>query len=100
LYVTLNLFRNKLLGRPIPIGTTPVLPQGVHATIVVAWVTSPGTVPFQDRVVPSMYLGPITLHFKPRVKKLSHLKFLSVVVSTTPPLKEFRKMPKCSWVRF
>ena len=42
----------------------------------------------------------ILLYLKHNVKKLSHNKLLSVVVSTTPPLKEFWKMPKCSWVRF
>ena len=36
LCATLNLLKDKLLGRPMPIGATHVLPQRVRATIVVA----------------------------------------------------------------
>ena len=46
-----------------------------------------------------MHLGPIILYLKHRVKKSSHNKPLSEVISTTPPLKKFRRMLKYSWVR-
>ena len=36
LCATLNLLKDKLLDRPMPIGATHVLPQRVRATIVVA----------------------------------------------------------------
>ena len=46
-----------------------------------------------------MPLGPIILYLKHRVRKSSHNKLLSEVVSTTPPLKKFRRLLKYSWVR-
>ena len=47
-----------------------------------------------------MHPGPITLYLKHIAKKPSHNKLLSVAVSTTPPPKKFRRMPKSSWVHF
>ena len=46
-----------------------------------------------------MHLGLILLCLKHRVRKSSHNRLLSVVVSITPPLKKFRKMLKYLWVR-
>jgi hypothetical protein len=72
----------------------------VHATIVVARATSPSIVRLQGKAAPPMHQGLTTLHRKPHAKEPSHRKLLSVAVSTTPPWKRFRMMPKCSWVRF
>jgi hypothetical protein len=75
---TLNLLKDKLQGWPMPIGTTQVVSQGVHATIVVARATYPRIAPLQDKVVPPMHLGPTTLHLKHHVKEPSHNKLLSL----------------------
>jgi len=98
LCIILNLLKDKLLGQSMSIGATQVLPQRGHATIVVAQPISPGIAPLRGVVVPSMHPGPITLYLKHSARKPSHNKLLSGAVSTTPPLRKFRRMPKSSWV--